>query len=40
MKYGILNWEVDLPAREVHFLDLTLAIQPDGTINKKHTSSL
>jgi hypothetical protein len=35
MKYGILNWEVDPPAREVHFLDLTLAIQPDGTINTK-----
>jgi hypothetical protein len=35
MKYGILNWEVDPPAQEVNFLDLTLTIQPDGTINTK-----
>jgi hypothetical protein len=37
MKYGILNWEVDPPAQEVNSLDLTLRIQPDGTINtNKH----
>lgn len=32
MKYGILEWEVDKPAREVNFLDLTLTIQPDGSL--------
>jgi hypothetical protein len=35
MKYGRLEWEVDPPAREVNFLDLTLAIQPDGSITTR-----
>ena len=35
MKYGILEWEVDPPAREVNFLDLTLTIQPDGSISTR-----
>jgi hypothetical protein len=35
MKYGILEWEVDPPAREVNFLDLTLTIEPDGRITTR-----
>jgi hypothetical protein len=32
MHFGKLPWEVNIPAREVNFLDLHIAIQPDGGI--------
>jgi len=35
MKFGILDWEVDTPAKKVNFLDLTIQIETDGTITTR-----
>jgi hypothetical protein len=35
MKFGKLPWEVNPPAREVNFLDLHIAIHPDGGITTR-----
>ena len=35
MKFGILDWEVDPPAKTVNFLDLTIQLETDGTITTK-----
>ena len=32
MHFGILEWEVDPPTRQANFLDLTITIEPDGSI--------
>ena len=35
MKFGILDWEVDTPAKKVNFLDLTIQLETDGTITTR-----
>jgi len=35
MAFGLLTWDVEDPAREVDFLDLTIKLQPNGTIITK-----
>ena len=35
MKFGALSWDVEVPARSVNFLDLTIAIETDGSITTK-----
>jgi hypothetical protein len=35
MAFGTLTWEAETPSRQVNFLDLTIAIEPDGSISTK-----
>jgi hypothetical protein len=35
MKFGILEWEAEYPAKEVNFLDLTIRIEKDGILTFK-----
>jgi hypothetical protein len=35
MQFGSLSWDVEPPARSVNFLDLTIAIEIDGSITTK-----
>ena len=35
MKFGILQWDVDPPSKEVNFLDLTIRLEADGTTTTK-----
>jgi hypothetical protein len=35
MQFGSLPWEVETPQREVNFLDLTIRLEPNGTVTTR-----